>query len=196
MIPPTWPLLGLWLRMNHNMNQQCRWKRLAQDPLEHLVSRPPQKAQRDEQWTPSTTRGVPMSIQQATALMGRETQRASAPKATGSPAPSDDAAPIQRAVQWALLEEYDSSFSVDDDSSLRPSGGRKGKRASSLGKGKGKPIKAKEKGTKERESKEMAEHREERATVHVAQLYVASSRPSHQRSDAWCLRIADPVDSA
>ena len=69
-------------------------------------------------------------------------------------------------------------------------GGGKAKGQVRSEKGKGKPIKAKEKGTKERESKEMAEHREERATVHVAQLYVASSRPSHQRSDAWCLCIA------
>ena len=50
--------------------------------------------------------------------------------------------------------------------------------------------------TKEKGSKEMADRREERAIVHVAQLYVASSRPSHQCSDAWCLRAADPVDSA
>ena len=38
--------------------------------------------------------------------------------------------------------------------------------------------------TKEKGSKEMADRREERAIVHVAQLYVASSRPSHQCSDA------------
>ena len=60
------------------------------------ASRPPQKVQHDEQWTPSITRAVPISIQQATALRGRETQRAPAGKATGSPAPSDDTAPIPK----------------------------------------------------------------------------------------------------
>ena len=62
------------------------------------ASRPPQKAQRDEQWTPSIQRGVPISIQQATALRGRETQRAPASKATSSPASSGDAAPIPRVL--------------------------------------------------------------------------------------------------
>ena len=53
-------------------------------PPLRTASRPPQKAQRDEQWVPSIQRGVPISIQLAAALGGREAQRPHAAKATKS----------------------------------------------------------------------------------------------------------------
>ena len=67
-----------------------------------LLSRPPQKAQRDEQWTPSIERGVPISIQQASALRGRETQRAPLERQPSHPLPVVTPPRFQRAVRWVL----------------------------------------------------------------------------------------------
>ena len=167
------------------------------------ASRPPQKAQCDEQWTPSIQRGVPISIQQATALRGRETQRAPAGNAISSPASSGDADPIPKSGAMGIAKNTTqvpkprqspaSDFSVDDDGASDLPGEERRKGKDARRRARASPTKAKEKGTKEKESKEMTDRKEERATVHVAQLDVASSRPSHPCSDAWCLRAADPV---
>ena len=117
-------------------------------PPLRTASRPPQKAQRDEQWVPSIQRGVPISA-------GRGPWRSRSPTATccqGNKEQRNGSCPDNNARAQISVPQAEE----------KPKGRGKRKRA------KENPIKAKGKERKGKESKDMIDHNEERAIVHAA----------------------------